>query len=133
MARYCAASEAGDMEALAATLAPDVQMPSPIIGSAVFKGSADVKTVLSAVYGLLGKTTWEPQIGTGDQRISIVHTTVAGLRIDDAMHFELDDQGRISRIRPHLRPLLATVVFTLLIGPRVARHPGVVLRAIRRG
>ena len=48
------------------------------------------------------------------------------------MHFELDDQGRILRIGPHLRPLLAVLIFAALMGPRVAHHPGVVLRAIHR-
>lgn len=132
MASYCAASEAGDMDALAATFAPDVELTSPIIGSAVFKGAADVRAVLTAVYGLLGKVVWEPPIGTGRERVAVAHTTVVGLRIDDAMHFELDDEGRIERIRPHLRPLLAVTVFALLIGPRVAIHPGLVLRALRR-
>lgn len=131
MASYCAASEAGDMDALAATFAPDVELTSPIIGSAVFK-AADVRTVLAAVYGLLGKVVWEPPIGTGRERVAVAHTTVVGLRIDDAMHFELDDEGLIARIRPHLRPLLATTVFALLIGPRVAIHPGLVMRALRR-
>jgi hypothetical protein len=39
--------------------------------------------------------------------------------------------GLIRRIRPHLRPWLATTLFALLLGPKVVRHPGVVLRACR--
>jgi hypothetical protein len=49
------------------------------------------------------------------------------------MAFDLADDGRISRIRPHLRPWLATTLFALLLGPQVARHPGVVWRALRNG
>jgi hypothetical protein len=49
------------------------------------------------------------------------------------MAFDLDDEGRISRIRPHLRPWLATTLFALLLGPQVARHPRVVWRALRNG
>jgi hypothetical protein len=121
------------MDAMAATFAPGVELPSPLLGSVVFKGAADVKTVLSAVYASLGKVEWEAPIGSGRELVAIAHTTIAGMRIDDAMHFELDDEGRIVRIRPHLRPLLATIVFALLIGPRILPHPGVVLRGLRRG
>lgn len=47
------------------------------------------------------------------------------------MVFELGDDRLIRAIRPHLRPWLATTVFALKLGPKVARHPGVMLRALR--
>jgi SnoaL-like domain len=133
VARYCAASEANDMEALAATFASDVELPSPLLGIVTFRGREDVKAVLSAVYGLLSEVVWEEPIGSADSRVVVARARFAGLRIDDAMIFELDPDGAIRRIRPHLRPLFATIVFALLLGPRVARHPSVVLRALRSG
>jgi hypothetical protein len=133
VARYCAASEANDMEALAATFASDVELPSPLLGMVTFRGREDVKAVLSAVYGLLGEVIWEEPIGSADSRVVVARARFAGLRIDDAMIFELDPDGGIRRIRPHLRPLFATIVFALLLGPRVARRPSVVLRALRSG
>ncbi len=48
----------------------------------------------------------------------------------DAMVFDLDSEGRIERISPHLRPWLALTVFALILGPKVGRHPGVVRRAL---
>jgi SnoaL-like domain len=131
VARYCAASEANDMEALAATLASDVELPSPLFATFKFRGREDVKAVLSAVYGLLGEVTWEEPFGSGPMRVAIAHAKFVGLGIDDAMLFELDAEDRIRRIRPHLRPLFATIVFALLLGPRVAVRPSVVLRALR--
>jgi hypothetical protein len=133
VARYCAASEANDMEALVATFALDVELPSPLLGTVTFRGREDVKAVLSAVYGLLSEVLWEEPIGSADSRVVVARARFAGLRIDDAMIFELDPEGSIRRIRPHLRPLFATIVFALLLGPRVARHPSVVLRALRSG
>ena len=59
----------------------------------------------------------------GDQKL---------VTITDAMVLELDDAGLIVRIRPHLRPWLAITLFALLLGPKIARHPGVVRRALRR-
>jgi hypothetical protein len=47
------------------------------------------------------------------------------------MVLELDDAGLIVRIRPHLRPWLAITLFALLLGPKIARHPGVLRRALR--
>ena len=133
MASYCAASRMGDMDALAATFAPDVELPSPLFGSFRFRGAGDVRTVLGAVYGLLSEVDWEEPIGSGPSRVAVTHARFAGLHIDDAMLFELDEQGRIACIRPHLRPLFATLVFAILLGPRVVLHPGVVLRALGFG
>jgi SnoaL-like domain len=131
VARYCAASQAGDMDELAATLAADVELPSPLIGRATFKGREDVRFLLDAVYGLLGRLQWEQPVGEGTARLAVAHATVGGLRIDDAMLFELDDEQLIGRIRPHLRPWLALSLFALMIAPRVARRPGVLWRALR--
>jgi hypothetical protein len=58
---------------------------------------------------------------------------VGPVRLGDAMLFELDGDGRIRRIRPHLRPWLALTLFAMTLAPKVGRHPGVVWRALRRG
>jgi hypothetical protein len=131
VASYCAASQANDMDALAATFAADVELPSPLSGHLVFRGRDDVSFLLAQVYSTLGDVRWQQPIGTGSTRLAVAESRVAGLRLDDAMHFELDDSGLIRRIRPHLRPWLATTVFALLVGPKVARRPGVLLRALR--
>jgi hypothetical protein len=57
--------------------------------------------------------------------------TFAGLRLDDAMLFELNPQGEIARLRPHLRPWLATTVFAPGLALKLARHPGLIWRAAR--
>ena len=129
--RFLAATEANDMAGLASTLAPDVTLPSPLIGSAVFKGRDDVVGVLSVVYATIRDVHWEAPIGQGMQRLAVAEARVAGLRIGDAMVFEVGADGLITRVRPHLRPLLATFVLFLMIGPRVATNPGLLLRAVR--
>jgi ketosteroid isomerase-like protein len=53
VSRYRTASEAGDIEALMETLAPDVEVISPISGRMVFRGLDDVRILLGAVYGSL--------------------------------------------------------------------------------
>ncbi|HEX4107585.1 MAG TPA: nuclear transport factor 2 family protein [Solirubrobacteraceae bacterium] len=128
IARYRAASEANDIDALVETLAPDVELISPIAGRMRFRGRADLRVLLAAVYGTTRDLHWTEQIG---ERVVLGETRVGPLRLTDAMVFDLAPDGRIARIRPHLRPWLALTLFALLLGPRVARHPGLVLRAIR--
>jgi hypothetical protein len=48
----------------------------------------------------------------------------------DAMVFDLGSDGRIQRISPHLRPWLALTLFALVLGPKVARHPAMIRRAL---
>jgi hypothetical protein len=103
-----------------------------VIGSAVFKGRDDVVALLTAVYGVLRDVRWEPQVGAGAQRLAVAQARVGPMRIGDAMVFELDGEGQIRRIRPHLRPLLATTLFFLMLGPRIARVPGVLVRGMGR-
>jgi hypothetical protein len=130
--RYCTASEANDIDAIMATLAPDAALVSPLSGHMLFRGHDDLRILLTAVYGSMSGLRWVGQVGEGTTtRVAIADGRVAGARLGDAMVFELDDSGLIRRIRPHLRPWFATTVFALLLGPKIARHPGMVLRALR--
>jgi hypothetical protein len=132
--RYCAASEARDIDAIMTTLAPGAELVSPLSASAVFRGHDDLRILLTAVYGSMSDLRWVQQVGEGTAtRVAIAEGRVAGARLGDAMVFELDGSGLIRRIRPHLRPWLATTLFALLLGPKVARHPAVVRRALRGG
>ncbi len=130
--RYCAASEENDIDAIMATLAPDAALVSPLSGRMVFRGHDDLRILLTAVYGSMGGLRWVQQIGEGTaDRVAIAEGRVGATQLGDAMVFELGDSGLIRRIRPHLRPWLGTTVFALILGPKIARHPGMVLRALR--
>jgi hypothetical protein len=134
VARYLAASEANDVEGLLATLARDGELVSPISTRMVFRGERDLRILATAVYGGLRGLRWGPQIGEGRVRVAIGEARVGpGVRLSDAMVFELDELGRIARVRPHIRPWLGLTVFALTLGPRMARHPGVIVRALRAG
>jgi hypothetical protein len=130
VSRYRAATEAGDVDAFMATMAPDVEVVSPISGRMVFRGEDDVRILLSAVYGTLSGLRWTKTVGAGDSFVAVGEARVAGIEMTDAMVFELAPDGRIKRIGPHLRPWLALTLFALVLGPKVARHPGVVRRAL---
>jgi hypothetical protein len=129
--RYREASEADDIDALIETIAPDGELVSPLSARMVFRGRDDLRLLLGAVYATTSELRWREQIGDGAARVLIGEFKIGPLRASDAMAFDLADDGRIRRIRPHLRPWLATTLFALLLGPRVARHPGVIRRALR--
>lgn len=132
IAEYRAASEANDLARFMDTLAPDAELVSPLLSRGVIRGKDDLRLLFAAVYGSLSGLRWGDVILDGNRGFMIGEARVGPFRIDDAMAFELDAEGRISRIRPHLRPWLATTWFALVVGARLARHPGVIWRAARR-
>jgi len=133
LARYRAASEAGDIAGLMEALAPDVELVSPISGRMVFSGTEDVEFLLRNVYGSLKGLRWKQTIGEGEYRVVYGEARLLGVRMTDAMVFELAEDGRIRRISPHLRPWLALTLFAVVLGPKVGLRPGVVWRALRNG
>jgi hypothetical protein len=129
--RYRASSEANDIDALMETLAPGPELVSPISGRMVFRGEDDVRILLTAVYGSLKGWRWWEEIGEGSTRVIMGDGRIGPFKLGDAMVCELAEDGRIQRIRPYLRPWLGLTVLALILGPKVAMHPGVVLRALR--
>jgi hypothetical protein len=133
VARYRAASDANDIAALVETLTPDVELVSPISGRMVFRGRDDVRVLLSAVYASIGGLRWHDELGDGSRRVVLGEGTVGPFRFTDAMLCELDADGRIRCISPHLRPWLALSTLALKLGAKMALHPGILVRARRRG
>jgi SnoaL-like domain len=129
--RYERASEANDIDGLMATLAPDAELVSPVSGRMVFRGADDLRVLLTAVYGSITGLHWHTEVGDGNTRVIVGEGKLGGFSLGDAMVLELGDDGRIRQIRPHLRPWLALTVLAIMLGPKVGRHPGVVLRAMR--
>ncbi len=124
--RFMRATEANDIDAVMETLSPDAELVSPISGRMVFRGTDDVRTLLTAVYGTLRGLRWDEQMGDGAVRAVVGEAAVGPIRLTDAMVFDLAADGRIRRVRPHLRPWLALTLFALVLGPKVGRHPGIV-------
>ena len=132
VAEFCDAARVKDVERMVTVLAPDAELVSPLSGRMVFRGREDLRVLLGAVYGRLSNLIWREVVGDGSTRVAVSDARIAGVTITDAMVIELDDSGLIVRIRPHLRPWLAITLFALLLGPKIARHPGVLRRALRR-
>jgi len=132
VATFLDATKARDIDRMVSVLAPDAELHSPLFGNMVFRGRDDLRVLLGAVYGGLSDLVWREVIGEGATRVAVSDARIAGVTITDAMVLDLDDGGLIVRIRPHLKPWLAITLFALLLGPKIARHPGVLRRALRR-
>jgi SnoaL-like domain len=131
LAQYQSASEADDIDGVMATLAPDVEVVSPISGRMVFRGEDDVRHLFAAVYGTLRGLRWTQTVGEGSTWVAVGEARIGPVRMTDAMVLELAPDGRIRKVSPHLRPWLALTLFALVLGPKVAVRPGVVLRALK--
>jgi hypothetical protein len=130
--RYRIASEANDIDGIMSVLTPDVEVVSPISAHMVFRGQDDVRVLLAAVYGTLKDLRWYDGTRDRERQVLIADAKVGPLTMTDAMVFDLAEDGRIKRMRPHLRPWLALTLFAMLLAPKVGRRPGVVRRALRR-
>lgn len=133
VARYRVAAEAGNVQAMMELVTPDAELVSPISGRLVFKGSGDLRILFNALYGTLSRVRWTQEVGGDAVRVLIGDARVGPLKITDAMVVELAADGRIRRFQPHLRPWLALTLLAVGLGPKVARHPGVVKRALAAG
>lgn len=74
----------------------------------------------------------DQQLGDGAHRVALGDMHIRPVPMTDAIVFELAPDGRIRRIRPHLRPWLALTLFAAVVGLKVGRRPAVILRALRR-
>jgi len=133
ISQYRAASEAGDIDGLMEVMTPDVELVSPISGRMIFTGQKDVELLLRAVYGSLKGLKWQQAFGDGEHRVIYGEARLLGVRLTDAMVFELAEDGRIRRVSPHLRPWLALTLFAVVLGPKIGVRPAVVWRALRNG
>ena len=64
VARYCVASAAKDVDGMLATLAPDVELISPLSASAIIRGKDDLRVLLGAIYSSLRAFAGGPRCRT---------------------------------------------------------------------
>jgi len=131
VARFCAASVTNDVDGMMTALAPNAELVSPMFARTVVRGHDDLRVVLEVVFGGLRNLHWQEFIGDAQTRVAVGDARIFGLRIYDAMVIDLDDAGRIRRLRQHLRGWLPVTVRMLEVGLKLGRYPRLVGRALR--
>ncbi len=133
ISRYRQAYGARNTDALMETLAPDVEVVSPISGRMVFRGHDDVRILLDALYGTLNGLRWTEAIGDGDRRVLLGEMRVGAIRMTDAMVFELAPDGHIIEDQPSPAALACADSFRRLAWTKGWSAPGSRSTGISRG
>ncbi|MFI1236583.1 nuclear transport factor 2 family protein [Nocardia salmonicida] len=131
VARFRHATTTNDITALLDTLSEDAELASPVSGRLVFRGRNDLAPLLTLVYQAISDLRWTDTLGTGDTRVLLGEARFGPFRMTEAMVLDLDTDGRIRRMRPHLRPWLALTAVAVWLGPNLLRYPGAIRRAAR--
>ncbi|TCJ95069.1 nuclear transport factor 2 family protein [Nocardia alba] len=131
VARFRRATTDNDISALLETLTDDAELVSPVSGRLVFRGRTDLAPLLTLVYRAVRELRWTATLGTGDTRVLLGEAKFGPFRMTETMVLDLDPDGRIRRMRPHLRPWLALTAVAVWLGPNLLRYPGSVRRAAR--
>ncbi|MFE3194164.1 nuclear transport factor 2 family protein [Nocardia sp. NPDC059240] len=133
IARFCAATKLGDVDAVIETFTPDGELVSPLAGRAVFRGHEDLRVLFSILLPALSGFAWDHRIDGDGTAVVVARARVLGIRIGDAILIEQDAHGRIRRLTPHVRPWLGLTALALVLAPKLVRHPAVLRRVFRRG
>jgi SnoaL-like protein len=124
VARFHAAGEAGDVDALLTTIADDVVVHSPLTDRADFRGRAQVRALFEVVYTALGDLTYHTEVGDERTRALFGTGTAGRQRIDASLLLRLDDHAKITEITLYIRPLPGLTAVMAALGPPLARRYG---------
>jgi ketosteroid isomerase-like protein len=117
-----AAVEARDLDAMIATLAPDVVFYSPLI-SETFEGRdqvADLFRHLAAAVLFDGDVRYSEELADGDTAVLVFSVNVKGRRVEGVDVLKHDDEGKIREMTVFLRPLPGATAVAQVLSPRLA-------------
>lgn len=120
--RVAAAMKARDFTALAALIAPDAQLRSPITTGVVFHGREQVVELLKLVRDSYEKVNYTDVFQQGELGVQIFTARIAGrdLQLVDVMR--LDAHGSVREFTVFCRPLPGLAMFAAALAPRIARR-----------
>jgi hypothetical protein len=118
--RFREAAEAGDVEALLSTLAPDVVLRSPISDAVAFRGREEIRELMHAVFATIEDIRYFADVGDARTRALFDRATVGGQALEQAVRVQLDERQQISELTIFFRPLPGLAGLTAGLAPRVA-------------
>jgi hypothetical protein len=123
-ARFRAAGEARDVEAMLATLSDDVVLHSPITDRVTFDGIDAMRELLRAVFAVIDDIHYSADVGDEHVRALFYTAKVGGQPLEEATRVQLNDRQQISEITIFFRPLPGLAALTSALAPRLARKHG---------
>jgi hypothetical protein len=121
MAEYRAAMEAGDIDAVARQLSPDVVLHSPLTARP-FVGHAECVELLGALLETMDSLEYTHEFVAGDSFFLVFTASLEGREVQGCDLYELDSDGLISSQTVFARPLAGAAAFGPTVGPRLARR-----------
>jgi hypothetical protein len=119
-----AAVEERDLVALRDSLAPDVELRSPISSRIRFQGRDQVAGLLGNVLEVLDGLHYTAQIGAGSEWTLVFRARVRGQELEGADVIRLDSDGLVREIVVFIRPLHGIAALSAELGPRLVRPGG---------
>lgn len=117
-----AAMEAGDRDAVAASLAPDVVLWSPIFDKP-FTGIDEARDLFGVLIDVLTPVEYLDEI-PGDPYILHFRAEIDGTELEGIDLLRFDDQGLVKEITVLFRPFKGVAAFMSATGPKLGRVRG---------
>jgi hypothetical protein len=122
-ARYRAAVEANDVDALLTTFAPGVVMHSPITDATRFDGIEDVRALMPHVFAVVNDIHYTDDIGDAQTRALFYTARIGKVDVVEATRVRLDDDALINEVTLWFRPMPGLAALMAALGPRLADTP----------
>lgn len=116
------AAERRDLEAILATLTPDVVIRSPVSARLAFAGTEQARELFGVVFAALGEFTYTDELGDAETRILVYRGRLAGEEIEEAQLLRLAEDGRIRELTFFIRPLPGLAGVAAGLAPGLARR-----------
>lgn len=122
---FRAAADRRDADAVAALLAPDVALHSPLTERVRFEGKDEVAALHHDIFAVLHDLRTDDPLPLGDTCAAPFTARVRGVELKAVILVRLDDHDRIADLEIYGRPLPALATLFTALPPRVsARRRG---------
>jgi ketosteroid isomerase-like protein len=116
------AIEAHDIDAVAAALADNAKLRSPITKRIPFEGRDRVVELMEDVFALLESMEVVRDIRDGDVQVLEIETRLAGYDLHMVQVVEHGEDGRVRQVTLFMRPYPGVANLAAHIGPRLVRR-----------
>jgi hypothetical protein len=118
------AFEGRDLAGVAAALAPDVVLHSPVTLSIRFVGREEVTALLGIARELFEDLEYLEEFGGERAHVLVFSARVNGQQLEGTDILHLDEGGLVRDFRVFIRPLPGLAALTAALAPRLARETG---------
>ncbi|WCB91449.1 hypothetical protein DSM104299_00120 [Baekduia alba] len=122
LSAYRAAYDAHDLDALLATMRPDVALHSPITDRFAFRGHAQLRDLMEDVHAVVSDSAYVLDVGDDRTRVLKLSGRIGRQPFTETLLMQLDDDGLIASIEIFVRPMPGVTAMAAALGPRIARR-----------